>query len=102
MREASYLVLDLEQGRAGIQIADRLEPVLMPVAFLGDEAALLEKAMRSREVGDVNGDVVAIVGREWRRLFPEIQRLSRADGNACARFAIRRFRCNVEYLLVKP
>ena len=52
VRHAAHLMLDGEQHFAGIQVDDVLEAVLPLVAFLSDQAALLQFLVRAGEVGE--------------------------------------------------
>src|SRR5260370_36825402 len=61
---AAHFVLDGEQRLAAGGIDDLLEAILVLVAFLGDEPPLGEAAVQTREIPDVDLDVVAVIGRQ--------------------------------------
>src|SRR5262245_4125960 len=73
--QTTHLVLDGEELAASVRIDDVLEPVLVPVALLGDEPVLLEPPVRTREVRDVHLHVVTVAGRDAVRRLAEGQRL---------------------------
>ena len=47
MGDAAHLVLDREQGLAGLQVDDVAESVLVLIVFGGDETALDQPPMRA-------------------------------------------------------
>src|ERR1700733_15143348 len=57
---AAYLVLDREQRRTARKGDDVAKAVLVLVVFLGNQAALRQQAVGTREVRDVDLHVVAI------------------------------------------
>src|SRR5579884_1637806 len=61
---APYLMLDGEDRLAGVRIDDIGEAELVVADALADELALLEELVRPGEVGNVDGDVVAVVVRD--------------------------------------
>ena len=62
MVQGADLVLKLCEPAAGVGIVECLEPVLVRVGFLGDQPARIQSAVRAREVGHVDGDVMTVVG----------------------------------------
>ena len=81
MRHAAHLVLDLEEHLAVVGIDDVDEAVLVRVALLADDPALQHLLVRAGEVGDVDGDVVAVVGVERLVGLAEDQLLRRAHAD---------------------
>src|SRR5581483_10846098 len=61
MVQVAHLVLQLVQQLAGARVHDRLEAELMGANVLREQAPVLEKRVRPREIGDVDRHVVAIV-----------------------------------------
>src|SRR5919201_2728234 len=88
VRERAHLVLDLVEELAGLRIDDLLEAILVGVRLLADDAALVELGMRAAEVGDVDGDVIAVVRADLVARLAEQQRLAVADLHARRRAAV--------------
>ena len=78
----AHLVLECKEHLAAAQIRDVLEAVLVLVAFFADKSALEKAAIRTGEIGKINGNVVAV---EWRLrswCFTEYEMLRGANRNA--------------------
>src|ERR687892_2035145 len=67
MAQASHLVLQNEFFAAVIWIDELFEAELMIAHLFGNQAAALQVSIGRRKVGDVNRDMVPIIGRD--RLF---------------------------------
>ena len=73
---AADLVLNLEDQFAGVQVDDVLKAVLVVVALLRDEPAFLQEGVGAGEVGEVDRNVMAVVGRQLAiGRFPEAKLL---------------------------
>src|SRR5438309_31544 len=64
MSQAADLVFELTQGLPRPGVDDRLKTILMLVTLLRDQVPALEKRMGAGKIGDVNGDMMTVVGRE--------------------------------------
>src|SRR5687767_8390712 len=62
MRDAAHLVLELVYRLVAVGVDQLLEAVLELVALLEYEAAVVQLPVRSREIHDVDLDVVPVVG----------------------------------------
>jgi hypothetical protein len=69
MARASDFVLDSELDRSVPNIGDMQESVLMLIAFLGDQTMLPQSVVRPGEIGDVELDVMPVIGRGHRAGF---------------------------------
>src|SRR5689334_21075012 len=59
---AAHLVLDGEERAPALDVDDLLEAVLVLIARLADEAALQKPAIGAGEVGDIDLEMVSVVG----------------------------------------
>src|SRR5829696_3122434 len=66
MKHTAHFMLKLTQGSSRVGIGDAAEPILMIVAFLAHQSTLLQKRMGSRKIGNVNRNVMAVIGGNWR------------------------------------
>ena len=83
MGHAPHLVFDLEQQLVVAEIYNVDEPILVLVAFLAHKIALQKPLVGSREIREVDGYVMSIVGRQWCIDFAKDQRLTFAGSNLC-------------------
>ena len=63
MRHTAHLVLDGVEEFAIHRIDDILEAILVLIAFLDDQAMVLQPLVRAGEISDVNLQMVAVVFR---------------------------------------
>ncbi len=75
-------MLDLKQHLARVEIDDVDEAVFVLAVLHADEAELAELLVGAGEVGDVDLDVVAVIGRDRPVGLAEQQVLAGADGDA--------------------
>ena len=103
MVHAAHFMFDDKDPIAFVRIDQLFEAELVIAHFFGNQSTLFEKRVRAGKVGDVNGDVVAVVVGPRLIGFFEYERLvaadfhSRDDGAAAALSRRRRS----EYLIVK-
>src|SRR5262249_22556879 len=88
MLHAADFVLDSKQYLAAVRIDDVLEPILMLIALLDDQALGGQPAVRTGEVVDVHLDMMLVVGLSRLVSFAEEQVLPRpgrhaGKGSAC-------------------
>src|SRR5262249_35249205 len=71
MKQAPHLMFDLAERLPRLRMYDGLKPVLMSITFLCDESMFVQKRMRPREIGDVDRNVMTIIGRNLVRRLSE-------------------------------
>src|ERR1035437_5091598 len=101
--QAAHLVLDREQQLAAVEVDDIAKAILVLVAFLDDQSAFDQKAMRAGKIRDVDLDVMVVVRRRRAVGFPEQQFLGAAGIHArdCVAAALLDRRGCVQDLAVK-
>ena len=67
MAHRPCFVLDPEQRLVGVDIDDVQEPVLVLIAFFGDQPTIQQLLMRAGEIGQRDLDMVAVVFRVFKR-----------------------------------
>src|SRR5262247_3930382 len=79
MGHAADFMLNGKQLAACLGMDNVLEAVLVVIAFLSDQTMLLQERVRTREVGDVHGEVVPIIFRNFCGRFAENETLLGTD-----------------------